>query len=90
MIGCGGLVNQPIENVIMNVFRNGFLARKLMMVAIMAAVVVNTINSATSMTRSFPNSVSTIVGIFLKLSKDNNVKIIGNVMIYVLRNRFLK
>ena len=27
-----------IENVIMNVFRNGFLARKLMMVAMMTAM----------------------------------------------------
>ena len=78
------------ENAMMNVFRNGFLARKLMMVAIMIAVVVNTINSATSMARSFPNSVSSIFGIFLKVSKDNNVKTIENVMIYVLRNRFLK
>ena len=78
-----------IENVIMNVFRNGFLARKLMMVAIMIAVAVNTINT-TTMARSSPNSPSCIFGIFLKVSKNNNVKMIENVMISVLRNRFLK
>ena len=71
------------ENAMMNIFRNGFLVRKFMM----TAMAVNITATLTTMTKKASNSP--IFGISLKVSKDNNVKTIENVMIYVLRNRFL-
>ena len=74
------------ENAMMNIFRNGFLVRKFMMVAMMTAMA-NITATLTTMAKKAANSP--IFGISLKVSKDNNVKTIENVMIYVLRNRFL-
>ena len=71
------------ENAMMNIFRNGFLVRKFMM----TAMAVNITATLTTMTKKASNSP--IFGISLKVSKDNNVKTIENVMIYVLRNHFL-
>ena len=71
------------ENAMMNIFRNGFLVRKFMM----TAMAVNITATLTTMAKKASNSP--IFGISLKVSKDNNVKTIENVMIYVLRNRFL-
>ena len=75
------------ENAMMNIFRNGFLVRKFMMVAMMTAMAVNITATLTTMAKRASNSP--IFGVSLKVSKDNNVKRIENVMIYVLRNRFL-
>ena len=71
------------ENAMMNIFRNGFLVRKFMM----TTMAVNITATLTTMTKKASNSP--IFGISLKVSKDNNVKTIENVMIYVLRNHFL-